>query len=344
MNDQPANPPGAINTARGVPIDVAVSEEGQRVAWDGWAWQRRELTKVLPPATPWPSDEELPGVLARHGLAGSVAAAPIAVPAQICADVYLAGSWPNHTYVIDCGQAGIAVIDPGLIGNHAAIADNITALGLPGRAVRWVLNTHGHFDHSMSDALFRAQGAEICAGAADADAIERGTRATANYLLPDIAVDYPTTTVDRQLTDGDILEFGTKQLQVIATPGHTPGSVCFALQSAEQRVLFSGDTVLHDQRLGWQGGQDADDVAYLRSLDKLAQFGEPTRTASHWDVLLPGHGTLAVDDGRRDVQKARHAVRRHLSERTPIPALPFTDLDYRRRMFGRPRSPRTMPA
>lgn len=324
-----------------MPIEVAVTEEGQHVAWDGWAWQRRELSKVLPPQTSWPSEEQMPDVLAQHGLAGAVAAAPIRVPAQICPDVYLVCSWPNHTYVIDCGPAGFAVIDPGLTSNHAKVMDNIAALGLPGREVQWVLNTHAHFDHSMANNLFRARGAEVCVGTADADAVERGTRATANFLMPDIVANYPTTTVDRRLDDGDVLALGTKHLQVISTPGHTPGSLCFALRSGHQQVLFSGDTVLHDDRLGWQEGPHADNDAYKRSLERLARFGGDSSAGSRWDLLLPGHGTIVLDNAHLDVEKACQAVRHHLATRTPIPALPFADPDYRRRMSGRSRSLRT---
>lgn len=338
MNDQTAAPDEAGSVV--TPIDVAVTEEGQRVAWDGWAWQRRELTKRLPPQVPWPSEEQIPGVLAQHGLSAPVDAAPIRVPAWICPDVYLVGSWPNHTYVIDCGQDGLVVIDPGLTTNYPLIVENIANLGLPGRGVRWVLNTHGHFDHSMADGLFRAHGAEICIGAADADAVERGTRATANYLMPEIASNYPTTKVDRRLNDGDTLALGTKLLRVIAVPGHTAGSVCFSMQSGDQQLLFSGDTVLHDHRLGWQGPY-GDDDAYLHSLDRLARFSTPSE---RWDVLLPGHGTLALDNAHLDVEKARHAVGRYLTERVPIPALPFADPHYRHRMHGKARSPRTAPA
>lgn len=314
------------------PLETALTEDGQQVAWDGWAWQRRELTKFLPPNQAWPTDEQqLARLLAEHGLAEPGADAAIAVPARICAGVYLVGSWPNHTYLIDCGVEGVALIDPGLSENFSAILDNIAALGLADRGVRWVLNTHGHFDHSMADDLFRNLGAEICVGADDVRAVADGTRETANFLIPEIVADYPTTTVDRSLADGDILRLGTQELLVIGTPGHTAGSVCVALQADGQRLLFSGDTALHDYRLGWQGPY-SDDDAYLRSLEQLA--------LSSWDVLLPGHGTLVLDQADLDVDKAARAVARYVANGAAIPPLPFADDDYRRRMYGRPRSAR----
>lgn len=315
------------------PLETALTEDGQRVSWDGWAWQRRELTKLLPPDQAWPTDEQqLAKLLVEHGLAGPGADNAIAVPARICAGVYLVGSWPNHTYLIDCGVDGLALIDPGLSENFSAIVDNVAALGLADRAVRWVLNTHAHFDHSMADALFHDLGAEICVGADDVHAVADGTRETANFLLPEIVADYPTTTVDRSLADGDVLRLGTQELLVIGTPGHTAGSVCFALRADGQQLLFSGDTVLHDYRLGWQGPY-SDDDAYLGSLEQLA--------LSSWDVLLPGHGMLVLDQADLDVDKAVRAVARYVANGSAIPPLPFADDDYRRRMYSKALCART---
>jgi glyoxylase-like metal-dependent hydrolase (beta-lactamase superfamily II) len=321
-------------------VEVDTSEEGQLVVWDGWAWQRRELAKVLPLEVPWPDEAEIGAVLLRHGLGGAKSAAAIDVPARITAGVYLVGSWPAHTYLIDCGPDGLALVDPGLAANFVTITQNVDRLGLQSNAIRWVLNTHAHFDHSMADGLFRDRGAEICIGEADSSAVQDGTDLTANYLMPEVLSDYPKTKVDRRLVDGQDLKLGNKSLRVIATPGHTPGSTCFFLESEGKTVLFSGDTVLHDCRLGWSG-ISGDDRAYLRSLQKLAAYGPLDDEPMRWDVMLPGHGTIILSEAWLDVDKAVRAVRDVLRNDLPIPPLPFSEAAYRKSMYGRARCPRT---
>ena len=320
-------------------VVVDTSEEGQLVVWDGWAWQRRELTKVLPPNVPWPGENEIEAVLLRHGLSGANSAAAVSVPARITDDVYLVCSWPAHTYLIDCGSEGLALIDPGLAANFATITQNVDQLDLRSNAIRWVLNTHAHFDHSMADRLFRERGAQICIGEADAVAVEDETHLTANYLMPDIVPDYPKTKVDRRLADGQHLELGNKSLHVIATPGHTPGSSCFLLESEGTTMLFSGDTVLHDFRLGWSG-ISGDDHAYLRSLHKLEDFQRRNHGSIRWDVILPGHGTIVMSQGWTDIDKAVRAVQDALLNDAPVPPLPFDDASYRGGMYGRPQCAR----
>lgn len=83
---------------------------------------------------------------------------------------------------------------------------------------------------------------------------------------------FPHCPIDLRLADGEELHLGNKVLDVIHTPGHTPGSACFLLQARGKNILFSGNTVLYDGRLGWQGNPYADNRQYLSSLEKLNHF------------------------------------------------------------------------
>jgi acetyl esterase/lipase/glyoxylase-like metal-dependent hydrolase (beta-lactamase superfamily II) len=200
-----------------------------------------------------------------------------------------------------------------------------------------VLNTHAHFDHSMADGLFRNLGARILVGSDDADAVEKGTRVTANFLLdPKLRATYPRTTVDWRLSDGEELRLGNKILHVIHTPGHTAGSTSFMLQLDGRNILFSGDTLLYDYRLGAQGTAYADNRAYVASLQKIAKFTLTLSDPIHWDMLLSGHGALVLDRAYMDVDKGWRTVQLDLLEGQPIAALPFSTDSYRKLMFGRP--------
>jgi len=318
------------------PLATIITEEGQRVAFDASTWQLRELAKRLPLEEAWPQGAALSQALARYGLDRN--APRLQMPAEIAPGVYLVGQarYSNLTYLIDCGPEGVALIDPSYEDAVEATLANVEACGRNRREVRWVLNTHCHVDHAMADRRFRELGARILLHEADAAAVENGTQVTAFYLIPGLAA-FPRCPVDRRLSDGEELELGNRRLRVIHTPGHTPGSVCFLLETGGNNLLFAGDTVLYDGRLGWQDNPYADNRQYAASLRKLSEFrwnGRPLR----WDVLLPGHGAIAMDKAYLDVEKARALVEEAVAAGKPVLSTPYAASAYRMRMYGRPRA------
>lgn len=309
------------------------TEEGQIVIYDGYTWQRRELAKRLPLAEPWPSEAKIEAQFRRFDLNKPPMAADIPVPAKIMEDIYVVNSKPNLTYLIDAGPDGLVIVDPGLPSNVESILRNVEALGFPRKSIRWVINTHAHFDHSMADADFQKLGAKIYVGREDVGAVEKGTQITAKFVLPaDQVARYPTLRVDHAVDDGEELVLGNKTFFAIHTPGHTYGSTCYSLEIAGKKILFGGDTVLFDYRLGAQSSPYADDVAYLASFKKLARF-DPY---FHWDVLLPGHGTIVLDRAFLDILKGERQVQLDVGNGEQVAALPFGTAAYRRMMFGRP--------
>ncbi|MEO8658352.1 MAG: MBL fold metallo-hydrolase [Bryobacteraceae bacterium] len=327
-----------LATAQGRPARVRalLTEEGQHVVFDRFTWQFRELTKQIPPDQPWPTGEDLQNSLSKHGLKDGAPEQAIPVPAEIERDVYLVGQdhVSNLTYLIDCGQEGVAIIDPTYESEFERTVANVEKCGYSRSQIKWVLNTHCHVDHAMADSKFRALGAQILVPEYDADAVEKGSRITAYYLIPGVT-SFPKSKVDRRLSDGQELRLGNKLLHVIHTPGHTPGSASFLLQAGDRNLLFSGDTVLYDNRLGWQGNPYADNERYLTSLKKLASFrlAEPH---FQWDVLLPGHGAISMDKAYMDVQKARDTVEADLAAGREVESVPFATPTYRKLMYGRP--------
>lgn len=135
-------------------------------------------------------------------------------------------------YIATCEKTKEAVIiDPG--GDEDRILDYCTQNQL---RVKYIINTHGHPDHVCGNGrLQQATGAQIVMHAEDAAYF--GDPRIKGYFsslgLPE------SPPVDVQVKDGDIITFGEEQLQVIHTPGHTPGGIC--LYSAPH--CFTGDTV-----------------------------------------------------------------------------------------------------
>jgi glyoxylase-like metal-dependent hydrolase (beta-lactamase superfamily II) len=175
----------------------------------------------------------------------------------------------TNTYLVGIDE--VAVIDPG--PDDPRHIDAIIGASMRER-VRWVLLTHTHPDHAPGTAaLVQATGAEVLAFTRRAD--------------KDAAV-----VVDRSIDDGDTIEGTEFGLEVLHTPGHAPNHLCFLLE--EERVLFTGDTVLDGMysTISPKGGGDM--AVYLATLARLEKL-RLTR-------LCPGHGDV-IDDPRARIQQ-----------------------------------------
>ncbi len=165
---------------------------------------------------------------------------------------FCVGSWENNVYVVSCNATGV-----GVIIDAAAEPDTIIGAAT-GLDIAAVLTTHGHFDH-------------VGAAAAVAAELEVPWRL------------HPADAETFQLEPDDSLLPGTfavgaASLRMLHTPGHTPGSISFAVDG----VLLSGDT-LFPGGPGATRGPGADFSTIMDSLDAL--FALPADT-----LVLPGHG------------------------------------------------------
>jgi hydroxyacylglutathione hydrolase len=156
--------------------------------------------------------------------------------------------------------------------------------------VKMALHTHGHFDHIGSTEAILAALAEVpplAAHPADAYLYEADQRALGEmfgYLLPETLA-----TPDMALADGQTLEVGTLRLQVLHTPGHTPGSICLLVSGD----CLSGDTLFRRGigRTDLLGGDE--EAIYASIATRLYPLPGKTR-------LHPGHGeTTTIDEERR---------------------------------------------
>jgi glyoxylase-like metal-dependent hydrolase (beta-lactamase superfamily II) len=107
---------------------------------------------------------------------------------------------------------------------------------------------------------------------------------------------FPLFGVGRTVVDGDVLDLGGVGLEVLHTPGHTPGSIC--LYDRVDGVLFTGDTVFAEGvgRTDFAGG---DAGALRESLERLVGFCEENGV----EKIYPGHGPEGTpEDIRRTLQ------------------------------------------
>lgn len=180
------------------------------------------------------------------------------------------GAFQSECYVM--GLSGILIIDPG--DDAPAIENAVSAMEAP---VEAYLLTHGHADHlSALSALLEKYPAPVYLHQADAAWAFTEANQMAPFYAPPLSV--PETL--RNPSDGETLRFGDHAVQVIGTPGHTPGSVCYYFE--HEKVLFSGDTLFSGSigRTDFPGG-DARRIE--TSLRRLAAMAPET-------TVYPGHG------------------------------------------------------
>jgi hydroxyacylglutathione hydrolase len=144
------------------------------------------------------------------------------------------GPLQANCYIVGCETTRqAAVIDPG--GDVERI---LSALQKEDLQVTAILNTHAHFDHvGANKALKKATGAQLMIHQLDAPMLTHAAQAAAAWGLR--ADESPVP--DRLLADGDTIDCGQLQFNVIHTPGHSPGGSCFYLKA--YNALFVGDTL-----------------------------------------------------------------------------------------------------
>lgn len=182
------------------------------------------------------------------------------------------GPFAANCYVLVCPSTReAAVIDPG--GDAPVILQVI----LQERAkVKYIINTHGHVDHVGANAQVKsATNAEILIHEKDAPMLTNPARNLA-ILSPVVIRQVPA---DRTLKEGDEIEFGEIKMEVIHTPGHTPGSISLKTD----KIIFTGDTLFAGSigRTDFPGGSYEQIMESIKN--KIATLGDDYK-------VFPGHG------------------------------------------------------
>lgn len=147
----------------------------------------------------------------------------------ICENCYVVNDESGEAVIIDCGA--------GSVHDNESLRSYIESERL--RLVHH-LCTHAHFDHIMgSPFLYETYGLIPEIHVAEQTVYDQMPQMMQAFLGRPFTAALPV--VRHHLNDGDIVAFGSHHFQVIATPGHTPGGVCFYCEA--ERVLFCGDTL-----------------------------------------------------------------------------------------------------
>ncbi|HET6846541.1 MAG TPA: MBL fold metallo-hydrolase [Anaerolineales bacterium] len=214
---------------------------------------------------------------------------------QIIENVYRVPEVTCNTYMI-VEPDGLTIIDAGLPGSTSKTLAFISSLGKTPRDLKRILITHSDWDHIGSlRPLKQATGARTYASQLEADAMAQG-RPSRPTKMPSSApllrrlmrffFRPPHFRVDEILEDGQVLPV-LGGLQVLATPGHSPGHI--SLFAASKGILFCGDSMVTEGEkiLGSRPIYTWDADIAQASVGKQAALGAR--------ILCSGHGPVIMD-------------------------------------------------
>jgi glyoxylase-like metal-dependent hydrolase (beta-lactamase superfamily II) len=180
---------------------------------------------------------------------------------------------PNYKYcntniLADEQSREMAVVDP-------TCSRRLIPQELSGYNLKYVILTHGHFDHMMKVDEWLADGGLLCVSKDDSNALtDPDINCSAQFGERLEIAHLP----DKLLGDGDTLSLGKNEMKILVTPGHTPGSICLLVDN----IMISGDTLFRETigRCDFPGGSLSDMRASLARLNELSGEYE----------IYPGHG------------------------------------------------------
>ncbi len=173
------------------------------------------------------------------------------------------------------------LVDAGIGTDHERIIAEVAAVVDPHR-IQTVAITHEHLDHVNGIPRWQALGAHVATSQATADKLLVGHDPTSAMFGQSI----PTLEVDTVLQDEDDIMLGGQAHRALATPGHSPGSMCYWQE--ETGSLYSGDTVFAQGGIGRFDFPDGDVRVLAESILRLERL--PVR------MLHCGHGPSVDGD------------------------------------------------
>lgn len=234
---------------------------------------------------------------------------------KITNNVYLVGSgqlglshpFDCHIYLIDGGNE-LALIDTGAGEDVDIVLSNVENEGFSEKIGKIIL-THHHADHAggckkikektSCKVYIQKEGARYVE---EGDEHKMGLVAAKRSGLYSPQYKFNPFKVDRQVQEGEEIPVGKMKLEVHHTPGHSKDSVCLYMEEGTSKMLFSGDVVFFEGKVGLLNFPGSSLADYRESFSRI--------TSLSCDALLPGHGIFVLGGGNEHIKKADLALQK----------------------------------
>jgi metallo-beta-lactamase class B len=221
-------------------------------------------------------------------------------PFRIVANIYYVGASDIASYLIVTPKGDI-LLDGGFAETAPMIRDNIRRLGFKVGDVKYLLNSHAHFDHAAGLAQLKQwTGAQFVASHADGDQIALGGHDDPmwgdKYL-------FPPTKPDRYIADGEAVTIGDTSLTAHLTPGHTKGCTTWTTDAQQENGNGKKLRVVFLCSVSAPGYKLVNNPKYPNIVDAYRKSFAKLKTLP-CDVFLGAHGQFFHLKEKRAAMKA----------------------------------------
>jgi glyoxylase-like metal-dependent hydrolase (beta-lactamase superfamily II) len=176
------------------------------------------------------------------------------------------------------------------------ILANVKRDGFDPRAIKIALLTHCHFDHiGGANELKELTGCKLVAHKSDSDSIVNLDESVLMEMAESSGLRFKAPKLDKVFENDDHIDVNEAHLDIIHTPGHTPGCISVVMKEKDgKKAIFTGDIASTTGRLGFINGPGFDLSAWKTSLKRLI--------AESPDRVYPGHGTFMLSGATEDLR------------------------------------------
>jgi metallo-beta-lactamase class B len=166
-------------------------------------------------------------------------------PFKMAGNLYFVGTVPASSHIVDTGE-GLILFDSGFPQSLYLVTEGIREVGFRPSDIKYIVHSHGHYDHiGGTKALTRLTGAKTFIGERDLDYVTGKLDLT---WARELGCEYHEAfEPDFIMGDGDVITLGNTTVNVVATPGHTPGTMSFFFD------IYEGDKVYRAGTFGGAG-------------------------------------------------------------------------------------------
>ena len=246
-------------------------------------------------------------------------------PFRLFGNSYYVGTEGLSSVLIATDQ-GLVLIDGALPQSAPQIARNIEALGFKLSELKWIVNSHAHFDHAGGiAALARMSGARVAASERGAEALRLGNASDDGPQagFGKAAMAFPPVAEVTVVADGEAIRLGNLELTAHYMPGHTPGAASWHWRSCEAEHclnLVYADSLTPVAAPGFRYSSDPARVAaFEHSIERMRELPCDLFVAAHPSFAQlferQAAGTLVEAHGCRNyADDAAQRLQRRLAE------------------------------